>query len=193
MTGATVTCSRSRQRAARKRETVSAPPSTSILRIPATRQRTDDGRRLDISLMCRQSDDLDTRRRRAARPFGRDQQPTNAIVGEHPGVGSETPPRINDGAHRLRTRDLPDRQLRIVGDGRSNTDDDDVDQRTQPMKVLDTGWTINILRMARSCRDPTVKRLAELAHDHQIIHGSLAQGTEQICPNLRKRLLSVTK
>ena len=126
-------------------------------------------------------------------PSASDQQPTNAIVGEHPGVGSETPPRINHRAHRLRTRDPPDRQLRIVSDGCSDSDDDDVDQRTQPMKVLDTRRAINILRMAGSCRDPTVKRLAELAHDHQIIYGSVAQGTEQICPNLGKRLLSVTK
>jgi hypothetical protein len=127
------------------------------------------------------------------RPLDRDQQPANAVVGEQSGMGSETPPRINDGANRLRTGNLPDRQLRIVGYGRSNTDDDDVNQRTQPMKVLDAGWTVDIFRMARSRRDPTVQRLAKLTHDNQIIHAPLAQGTEEVGPNLRERLLSVAK
>ena len=61
------------------------------------------------------------------------------------------------------------------------------------MKMLDASWTIDIFRMARSRRDPTVQRLAELTYDNQIIHAPLAQGTEDVCPNLRKRLLSVAK
>jgi hypothetical protein len=108
-------------------------------------------------------------------------------------MGSQTSPRINDSANRLRTGHLPDRQLRIVSYGRSNTDDDDVNQRTQPMKVLDAGRTVDILRMARSRRDPAIQRLAELTYDDQIIHAPLAQGTEQIGPNRRERLLSITE
>src|SRR5262249_11504171 len=126
------------------------------------------------------------RRRPTTRPFGRDQQPTNTVVGEHSRISAETRPRINHGTHRLRTGDLPDRQLRIVSEGCSDSDDNDVDQRTQPVKVLNAGWTINILRMAGSCRDPTIKRLAELAHDHEIVYRPFAKGSEQICPTVRK-------
>jgi hypothetical protein len=35
--------------------------------------------------------------------------------------------------------------------------------------------------------------LAKLTHDNQIIHAPLAQGTEEVGPNLRERLLSVAK
>ena len=73
---------------------------------------------------------------------------------------------------------MPDRQLRIIGYGRSHSDDDNIDQRTQAMKVLDSGRTIDVLRMTRRRRDPTVKGLAELTDDDQIIHGPLAQGAE---------------
>ena len=120
----------------------------------------------------------------AARPLGRDQQPANAIVGEQSGIGSETPPRINDGANRLRAGNLPDGQLRIVGYGRSNTDDDDINQRTQSMKVLNAGWTVDIFRMAGSRRDPTVQRLAELTHDNQIIHAPPCAGDRTDRPKL---------
>jgi len=61
------------------------------------------------------------------------------------------------------------------------------------MKVLNAGWTVDIFRMAGSRRDPTVQRLAELTYDNQIIHAPLAQGAEQIGPNLRERLLSIAK
>jgi len=88
---------------------------------------------------------------------------------------------------------MPHRQLRIISYGRSHSDDDDIDECTQPMKVVDAGRTIDVFRMAGRRRDPTIKRLAELTDDHQIIDNALAQGAEQICPNLRKRLLPVAK
>ena len=160
---------------------------------PGTRQGTGNGRRLNVAFVRRQGDDLDTRRRCAACPFGRDQKTSDAVVGEHPSAISKAPPRINHSTSRLRTADMPDRQLRIISYGCSDPDDDDIDQRTQPMKVVDAGRTIDVFRMAGSCRDSTIKRLAELTNDHQIVDNALAQGAKQIRPNLRKRLLSVAK
>ena len=194
MTGATVTCSRSRQRAAIKRDTVSAPPSISIRRIPA---RASASTMADGAIFPSCAGKVMTSTPGggvAMRPLSRNQQAANAIVGEQPCIRSQTSSRIDHGARGLRTGDLPDRQLRIVGHRRSNADDDDVDQRTQPMQMLDAGRTVDILRMARRRRDPTVERLAELPDDHQIIHRPVAQGPNKsaqtcgrdCCP-LRKR------
>ena len=193
MIGATVTCNRSRHRAARNRDTVSAPPSIRISAHSDTRKRSSNRRRCYVPVMRRQSDNLDPARRRAARPLSRDQQSTNAIIGEQSGIGSQAPTRINDGANRLRTSDPSDRQLRIVSDGRPNSDNDNVDQRPQPVKMLNASRAIDIFRMPGSRRDPTVERLPELAYNNQIVYRTLAQGAEHVCPNLRKGVLSVTK
>ncbi len=127
------------------------------------------------------------------RSLGGDQQATDAVISEQLGIRSEAPVRIDDGPRRLGSGDLPDSQLRIVSNGRPDSHHDDVDQRTQPMKMFNAGWAIYVFRMTGCGRDPPVQRLTELTHDHQIIDGPLTQGTKQICPNLRKRLLSVTK
>src|SRR5476651_94399 len=68
-----------------------------------------------------------------------------------------------------------------------------VDQRAQPVKVLNAGRTIDIFRMPGSCRDPSVERLAELAYDNQFVYATFAQRAEYVRPNLREGLLSVTK
>ena len=73
MIGATMTCSRSRHLAARKRDTVSAPPSISMRRKPAFGERGEDRRRRDLSIglrACRRS-----RRRRAAAALRRRRSP----------------------------------------------------------------------------------------------------------------------
>jgi hypothetical protein len=43
--------------------------------------------------------------------------------------------------------------------------------------------------MAGFRRDPAIKRLADLADNHAIVHGALAQRTEHIRPGSRKRLV----
>src|SRR5262249_1109928 len=111
-------------------------------------------------------------------PFGCNQQTANAIIGEQPGIGPKTPLRIDDSSDRLRACDLPDRQLRIVSHGRSHADNDDIDQRAQPVKVLNTGWAIDVLRMSRRRRNSPIERLAELANHNEIVYSPIAQRTE---------------
>ena len=107
--------------------------------------------------------------------------------------GSEAPSRIDHGTRGLRTRDMPDRQLRVIGQRRSNADHDNVDQRAQPVQMFDAGRTVDVLGMTGSRRDPTVERLADLPHNHQIVHHPVPQRAEQIRPGLRQMLLSCTK
>src|SRR5205823_3078031 len=93
----------------------------------------------------------------------------------------------------LRTSDLSDRQLRIVGQRRSNADHDNIDQCAQPVQMFDAGRTVDILRVACRGRDPTIERLADLPDDEEIVHRPDAQRAEQIRPGLRQGLLSSTK
>jgi hypothetical protein len=88
---------------------------------------------------------------------------------------------------------MSDRQLRVIGQRRSNADHNNVNQRAEPVQMFDAGWTIDVLGMTGSRRDPTVQRLADLPHNHQIVHHPVPQRAEQIRPGLRQMLLSCTK
>jgi len=55
---------------------------------------------------------------------------------------------------------MSDRQLRVIGQRRSNADHNNVNQRAEPVQMFDAGWTIDVLGMTGSRRDPTVQRLA---------------------------------
>ena len=88
---------------------------------------------------------------------------------------------------------MPDRQLRVIGQRRSDADHDNIDQRAQPMQMLDAGRTVDVLGMTGSRRNPAVERLADLPHDHKVVHHPVAQRAEQIRPGLRQMLLSCTK
>ena len=136
---------------------------------------------------------LDAGRRRGLRSFCGDQQTANPVLGKQPCLGSEAPPRIDDGTHGLRTRDMPDRQLRVIGQRRSNADHDNIDQRAQPVQMFDAGRTVDVLGVTGRRRDPTVERLADLPDNHQIVHHPVPQRAEQIRPGLRQMLLSCTK
>jgi len=157
-----------------------SPPFDQDPAHPLARQRTNDSRWLDITLMRRQGDGLNASRWIATCPFSRDQQATNAVVCKQSGTSIETSSRINNGADRLRPRDLPDCQLGIVSHRRADTDNNDVYQCAQPVKMLNAGWAIDILRMAGSRRNSAIQRLAELTDDHKIIDGTIAKGTEHI-------------
>ncbi|HVQ69015.1 MAG TPA: hypothetical protein VMT08_16100 [Bradyrhizobium sp.] len=91
---------------------------------------------------------------------------------------------------------MPDRQLRVISQRRSDADHDNIDQRAEPVQMFDTGRTVDELRVTRRRRDPTIERLADLPDNHEIIHRPGAQRAEQICPGLaglRQGLLFSTK
>ena len=88
---------------------------------------------------------------------------------------------------------MSDRQLRVIGQRRSNTDHDNINQRTQPVQMLNAGRTVDVLGVTGCRRDPTVERLADLTHYNQVVHRPVAQRAEQVGPGLRQGLLSSTK
>ena len=93
MIGATMMCSRSRHFAARKRDTVSAPPSISTRRRP----RSASAARIAAGAICPsvlgEADDLDVgRQRRPGAGAGHDQA-AHAVVGQKLGAGRKPPAR----------------------------------------------------------------------------------------------------
>ncbi len=66
---------------------------------------------------------------RAACALPRDKQAPDTVVGEHPGPGAQPALRIDHDARRLRPGDPAHGQLRVVGDGGADADDDSVHQR----------------------------------------------------------------
>jgi hypothetical protein len=40
---------------------------------------------------------------------------------------------------------MSDRQLRVIGQRRSNADHNNVNQRAEPVQMFDAGWTIDVL------------------------------------------------
>jgi hypothetical protein len=88
---------------------------------------------------------------------------------------------------------MSDRQLRVIGQCRSHADDNNVDQRAQPVQMLDAGWTVDVFGVTGRRRDSAVERLADLTYYNQIVHRPVAQRAEQVGPGLRRGLLSSTK
>ncbi len=158
MTGATITCSRSRQRAARNRDKVSAPPSTSGRREPPVGQR--------------QIDHFDPVRRRTSRCARRDQQASHAVGGEYLRTKARTALGIDDDARRLRTGHAPHRQLRIVGDDRADADHHGVDERPQAMQMGKPGGPVDVARVTGDGGGAPVERLSDLADHHEIVDRS---------------------
>ena len=138
MIGATITCSRSRQRAARKRDTVSAPPSIRIAAHAARAQVRQQSPTARSGRRCAGRAMISTPAGGvAARPLDRDQQAANAVIGEQPRIASKTSVRIDDDARRAAAPTLAgpstaDRRRSPCRRRRRC-----VHQRPQPMQMLD--------------------------------------------------------
>ena len=170
----------SRRNEARHRIGAAFDQDTAHSRAP--KRRSDVAWR-NVPVLRGQRDDFDAgRRRSASRAFRRDQQAANAIIGEQPRVRAEASLRIDHGPCGLRAGNLPDRQLRIVGDRRADTNDDDIDQRTQAVQVLDSRRTIDVFGMSGRRRHPAIKRLPELSDNNEIVDCSIPQRSEQVSP-----------
>ena len=162
MIGATMMCSRSRHFAARKRDTVSAPPSISTRRRP----RSASAARIAAGAICpsvlamptiSMSDGnggfapapVTTRRR----------TPSLASIF----APADSRPRgIDDDPRRLRAGDAPHRELGIVGQRRSDPDHHRIDQGPQPVQVGKPRRPIDVVGMSGFGRNPAVQRLADL-------------------------------
>jgi len=93
----------------------------------------------------------------------------------------------------VQTGDPPYRQLRIVGDCRADANNDSIDQRAQPMQMVETGRSIDVFRMPGRSRDTTVERLPNLADDDHFVDRSGLKWLEKFAPWCRQRLAQSAK
>ncbi len=187
MIGATRMCRRSRQRAARKRETVSAPPSIENPAEAAPGQGGDDGRGSQRAIVRRERHDLDAGRKPRRHAGGRDHEAADAVCRKHARGRRQAAARIDDHSRRARALDAPHRQLRIVRDRRAHSDHDRVDQRPQAVQVGKPGLAIDIMRVAGRRGDAGVERLAALRDQDEVVDRSLPQRPENVLPRLGQR------
>ena len=178
MIGATMMCSRSRHFAARKRDTVSAPPSISTRRRP----RSASADRIAAGAICPvglgDTDNLDVRRQwRLRARAGHDEAP-HAVLGQHFCAGGKPSAGINDDPRRLRAGDAPYRELGIVGQRRSDPDHHRIDQGAQPVQVGKPRRPIYVMGMSSFGRNPAVQRLADLRDHHKVIDTAVSQWSE---------------
>ena len=61
------------------------------------------------------------------------------------------------------------------------------------MSVDGKGLLVIISAPSGAGKDASIERLADLPHNHEIVHSAVAQRAKQIRPGLRKGLLSSTK
>ena len=144
MIGATITCSRSRQPAARKRDTVSAPPSTSMRRSPASAERCKDGRGRKLPIGGGQPNKLNARDRSSGLSFCGYKNATDTVLAEDPRLVAEPAVWVDDDAGRLLPGDPAYGQLRIVGYRSTDADNDRIDQSPQPVEVGQSGRPIDV-------------------------------------------------
>ena len=149
MIGAITTCSRSRQPAARKRDTVSAPPSIRMRRKP--RRRAPPGWR--PARCCPPASgkrhDLDRRLAAAfASPPAVTTSRRDAVVREQPRRRRQPAVGIDHHPRGARTGDPAHGQLRIVGKRGADPDHHRIDQRAQPMQVGEPGRAVDVVGMA---------------------------------------------
>ena len=182
MIGAITMCSRSRQPAARKRETVSAPPSIRMRRKP----RAASAARIAAGAIRPPSAASGTISTSAGSCVG---APSPVITSRR--IPSAASARALDGNraagidHDPRgawTLDPPDGQLRIVRHGRPDPDDHGIDQCPQAVQVGEAGLPIDVMRMAggRSrCGRRSTGRLSD--HD-QIVDPTGPQRSEDVLP-----------
>lgn len=132
---------------------------------PARGHRLDDFQRVDLTIAAC---DRDRRNPGRARPVVTlDDNNRTSILGQDSRIQGQASVRVDDNARWIVAGHFADGQPRVVGENRTDADDDRVDQRPQPMQMQDRLGAIDITGAAGSGRDPPVKGLPELADNER--------------------------
>lgn len=111
---------------------------------------------------------------RRGNPRPRNNEARSAIVGKQARIAREAPRRIYDDARGAGTGNTPDIEHRIVGQSGADTDDDRVDNRTQPMQMIEGCIVVDPAALAARQSDAPIERLAELGnHERPFAGGGL--------------------
>ena len=86
----------------------------------------------------------------------------------------------------MRAADPPYRQEGIVGDRGSDPDDHGIDDRAQPVEMVEPVAAVDVVRMAGHGRGAAVERLPDLPDHHEVIDETRAQRPENALPARRR-------
>ncbi len=144
----------------------------------------EDGGRRDLAVLDRQRDLFDAGERTGAVPG--DDEARYAVVAQCPRAGRQPPVRIDDDADGMRAADPAHRQQGIVRDGGPDPDDDGIDQRAEPVEMVEPFAAIDVVGMPGHRCGTAVERLADLPDHHEIVHQPGAQRPENALPPRRR-------
>jgi hypothetical protein len=82
----------------------------------------------------------------------------------------------------MRPADPPHGEQRIVGDRRSDADDDGIDNGAQPMEMVEPVAAVDVVGMPGHGRGAAVERLADLPDHHKVVDEPRAQRPENALP-----------
>jgi hypothetical protein len=132
-------------------------------------QRPQDLRRGDQALLPRQAHYLDIGRQGWTSAGPGNYQPPYAVARKYTGAGRQPSTGIDDHPCRLRPGYVPNRKLRVVGEGGTHPDHNRINQRAQPMQMGKPIRSIDVMGVTGRGRHPAIQRLADLTYHHQIV------------------------
>jgi hypothetical protein len=88
--------------------------------------------------------------------------------------------RVDDDAGGIFADDTTDRQEGVVGFDRRRSDNDGIDLRTQPVKVVQRGSAIDIFGFPAKGRNTTVEGLTKLSDDEGPVGWRVSDGREHV-------------
>ena len=145
---------------------------------PARREARKDGARRDAAVLDGQGDGFDPRRSGGALPG--DDEALDAVIAKRAGAGRQPAVGIDDDADRMRPADPPHREQGIVGNRRSDADDDGIDDGAQPVEMVEPVAAVDVVRMPGHGRGAAVERLADLPDHHEIVHEPARNGPKML-------------
>jgi hypothetical protein len=145
------------------------------------RETTEDIGRSNMSVGRRKREHLDAGQDTRCSPRGY-HQPSGAITVEQARRRRQTSARIEHNASRMRTVDAANRELRIISEGGSYSDNDSVNDRAKAMQMRKTGRSIDVVGIAAYGRDTTIERLSDLTDDNEFVDAPRSQRSEGVLP-----------
>src|SRR5262245_35197263 len=152
------------------------------------RQGIQDRTRVEKSPGSWQGDRLDVVRGSWPCSFMDDHDAARAIRSKDASAGAKSASGVDHDACRIRTRDAPHGELRVIGAHRAGADDDCIEEGSQAVQMIKSRWPVYVVRMAGKRGDASIDRLTDLADDHFSTPRGCPQWTEQALPWLRQHL-----
>ena len=156
-------------------------------------QRASDCGGGELAAIVLERQDLDTRQDRRFLATRGNHDAAYAVVPQHACRRVQPSLWINDDADWVWSPYAAHGQLWIIGNRRCSANDDCVDQRPEPVEMIEAGFAIDVMGVAARRGNSPVDGLPALPDQNNVIDHTLAQRAEQVFPRLRQGSFRLTK